>query len=141
MFGGAVADLVEFNPLVHLLMQTFSSSAIGWMEGCIVTIGTTATPNPSVTVRTGESGVEHDLLKPLSVFLLEISYKGVISFALWKIKSHRHFPVLNRLLHKAGTSATRTTSMPSGTLSHEAKLETYIFLNPSLAASITLLSV
>ena len=83
-----VADLVEFDTLVHLLMQAFACCTVGWMEGGIVTIGAAAPAHLSVTVGAGEAGIEHNFLKAFAVFLLEISYKGIISLVVWKIIIH-----------------------------------------------------
>ena len=51
-------------------------------------IGATAAAYLSVTVWAGETGIEHDFLKAFAVFLLEISYKGIISLVVWKIIIH-----------------------------------------------------
>ena len=88
MLRSAVADLVEFNTLVHLLVEAFACRAIGWMEGGIVTIGAAASANLAVTVGAGEAGIEHNFLKAFAVFLFEISYKGIISLVVWKIIIH-----------------------------------------------------
>ena len=83
-----VADLVEFDTLVHLLMQAFACCAVGWMEGGIVTIGAATSAHLAVTIGAGEAGIEHNFLKAFAVFLLEISYKGIISLAVWEIIVH-----------------------------------------------------
>ena len=83
-----VADLVEFDTLVHLLVQAFACRAVSWMEGGIVTIGAATATHLAVTIGTGESRVNHNFLKAFAVFLLEISYKGIISLVVWKIIIH-----------------------------------------------------
>ena len=83
-----VADLVEFDTLVHLLMQAFACCAVGWMEGGIVTIGAATATHLAVTIGAGEAGIEHNFLKAFAVFLPEISYKGIISLVVWKIIIH-----------------------------------------------------
>ena len=79
-----VADLVEFDTLVHLLVEALTGCAVGWMEGGIVTIGAAASAHLPVTVGAGESSVNHYFLKTLSVFLLEISHKRIVSLAVWE---------------------------------------------------------
>lgn len=88
MLRSTVADLVEFDTLVHLLMQAFACCAVGWMEGGIVTIGAATATHLAVTIGAGESRVNHNFLKAFAVFLLEISYKGIISLVVWKIIIH-----------------------------------------------------
>ena len=88
MLRRTVADFVEFNTLVHLLVEALACRAVGWMEGGIVTIGAAASAHLAVTVGAGESGIEHNFLKAFTVFLLEISYKGIISLVVWKIIIH-----------------------------------------------------
>ena len=80
MLCGPVADLVEFDALIHLLAEGLSCRAVGRMEGSVVTICAASPSHLAVTVGTGEAGIEYDLLKPLAVPALEISDKGIVSF-------------------------------------------------------------
>lgn len=83
-----VADLVEFDTLVHLLVQAFACRAVSWMEGGVVAIGAATSAHLAVTVGAGEAGIKHNFLKAFAVFLFEISYKGIISLVVWKIIIH-----------------------------------------------------
>jgi hypothetical protein len=80
VLGCAVTHLMELYSLVHLLMETLACSAVGRMEGCIVAVGTSSAAYLSVTVRTCESGIKHDLLKTLAILALEIPYERIVSF-------------------------------------------------------------
>ena len=82
MLGRAIAHLVEFNTLVELLVEGFAGSAVGWVEGCVVTICTSSPSYFSVAVRTGESRIKNYLLQALTVLPLEISYKRIISLPI-----------------------------------------------------------
>ena len=73
MPGVAVPDSVEFDALVDLLEEWFPRLAVARVECRIVTVGTSSRALGPVAVRTGESGIEHDLLKPFAVKLPEIS--------------------------------------------------------------------
>ena len=82
MLGSAIAHLVKFNTLVELLVQGFTSSAVGWMKGGVVTICTSSSSNLSVSVRAGESRIKNYLLQALTILPLEISYKRIISLPI-----------------------------------------------------------
>lgn len=75
MLCGPVADLVEFDALIHLLAEGLSCRAVGRMEGSVVTICAASPSHLAVTVGTGEAGIENDFLKPFAIPALEISYK------------------------------------------------------------------
>ena len=82
MFSRAISHLMKLYALVQLKMETLSGSAVRWMEGCIVAIGTASPTDLTVSVRAGESCVQHYLLQTLAIFPLEISDKGVIPLAI-----------------------------------------------------------
>ena len=80
MLGGPVADLVKLDTLIHLLTERLSGSAVGRMEGGVVTIGAASPSHLAVTVGTGEACVQNDFLKTLAVSAPEISHEGIVSF-------------------------------------------------------------
>ena len=88
MLRSTVADLMEFNTLIHLLVEALACRAVSWMEGGVVAIGAATSAHLAVTVGAGEAGIEYNFLKAFAVFLLEISYKGIISLVVWKIIIH-----------------------------------------------------
>ena len=58
----AIADLVEFNAFVQLLMQALAGSAVRRMEGCIVTISASSPAYLAVSIGAGETGIKNNLL-------------------------------------------------------------------------------
>ena len=82
MFCGAVSHLVELDALVHLPVEAFAGSAVGWVKCCVVAIGTSPTSHLSVAVGAGKSSVQHNLLQTLPIFPLEISHERIISFPI-----------------------------------------------------------
>lgn len=82
MLGGAIADLMEPYPLVHLLDEALAGSAVGRVEGSIVTIGTSAASHSAVPVRACESGIQNYLLKTLAILPPEISDEGIVPFPI-----------------------------------------------------------
>ena len=81
MFGRTIADLMKLNTLIHLLVETLAGRAIGRMEGSIVTVSASSSPNLSVTVRAGESRIKDYLLQTLPVLAFEVTYKRVVSLS------------------------------------------------------------
>ena len=77
-----IADLVEFNTFVQLLMQALAGSAVRRVEGSIVTICASSPTDLTVAVRTSKAGIQNYLLKPLAIFPFEIPHKGIISFSV-----------------------------------------------------------
>ena len=82
MLGGAISHLMEFDALVHLLVEAFAGCAVGRVEGRIVAVCTSSTSDLSVSVRASEPCVEHNLLQTLAVFPLEVSHEGVVSLTV-----------------------------------------------------------
>ena len=82
MLGRAIADLMEFDTFIHLLMKAFAGSAVGWVKCCVVAIGTSPTSHLSVAVGAGKSRIQHNLLQTLPIFPLEISHERIISFPI-----------------------------------------------------------
>lgn len=82
MLCGAIAYLMELYTFIQLLMKTLSGRAVGWMEGCIITICTSSPPHCTISVRTGEAGIQNYLLKTLAIFPLEVAYEGIVSFPI-----------------------------------------------------------
>ena len=82
MFCGAVSHLMELDALVHLPVEAFAGSTVGWVKCCVVAIGTSPTSHLSVAVGAGKSGVQHNLLQTLPIFPLEISDERIISFPI-----------------------------------------------------------
>ena len=83
-----ITDPVEDDPFFDLFCKGLSRNAVAGMEGGIVTIGAATAPHLAVTIGAGEAGIEHNFLKAFAVFLPEISYKGIISLAVWEIIIH-----------------------------------------------------
>ena len=75
----AVAYLVKSDTLVHLLMEAFAGSAVSRMEGRVVAVCASSASYLSVSVRTGEAGVKHNLLQPFSILSLEKADERIIS--------------------------------------------------------------
>ena len=69
---------MEFNSLFQLLVDGFVGSGVVWVEGVIVAEGTSSVPNFSVPVGTSKAGINYNFLKPASIFLFKVSYKGVV---------------------------------------------------------------
>ena len=64
----------------------------------IVTIGAATTSNLTITVWTSKAGIEHNLLKALTIFPLEITHKRVISLPVREaifLVSHFHLCKFN----------------------------------------------
>ena len=80
MLCGAIAYLMEFDTLIHLLVKTLACRAVRWVKGCIVAICASSSSYLSVSVRAGEAGIKHNLLQAFAIFPLEIADKGIISF-------------------------------------------------------------
>ena len=87
MFRRTVADFVEFNTLVHLLVEALACRAVGWMEGGIVTIGAAAPAHLSVTVGAGKTAVERNLddLSAEAIFKV-IALSVVVFICIGKFK-------------------------------------------------------
>ena len=68
----AIPHLMEGDTLIKLLCNGFARSAVPRVEGCIVAIRASARSHRPVTVGAGESGIYHQLLQALPVFLAEI---------------------------------------------------------------------
>lgn len=71
---------MKLYSLIHLLVKGFSRCAVRRMESRIIAIRATASADLPVAVRTGESGIKHNLLKTFAVSLLEIADKRIVSF-------------------------------------------------------------
>jgi hypothetical protein len=82
---------MKLHSLVQLAVKAFPCGAVRWVKRRIITICTASSPDLSVTVRTSEASVKHYLLKTLTVFPLEISYKRIISFPVRKTISFKFF--------------------------------------------------
>ena len=61
-------------------MQRLAGSAVGRVKCSIVAIGTATASDLAVTVGTGKSGIEDNLLETLAVFPLEIADERIVSF-------------------------------------------------------------
>jgi hypothetical protein len=64
---------MKLYSLIQLLMKRFSRSTIRGMEGCIITVCTSATAYLAISIRARESRIQHNLLESFAVFPLEIS--------------------------------------------------------------------
>jgi hypothetical protein len=91
MLCGTITDLMKLHSLIQLAVKAFACSAVRGMKCSIIAICAASSPDLSVTVRTSEAGVKHDLLKAFTVFPLEISYKRIISFPVRKTISFKFF--------------------------------------------------
>ena len=72
--GITVTDPMELYALVYLLVYGCAGSAVAWVEGRVVTVGTAAGTHGTVPVWTGEAGVHDYFLQAFSVGILEITY-------------------------------------------------------------------
>ena len=90
MLCRAVAYLVKLYAFVHLLVETLSCSAVGWVECSVVAVCAASAADFSVAVRACESCVQDNLLQALSIFTFEISYKRIISFPVWESVIFKH---------------------------------------------------
>lgn len=84
MLSRTIAYLMEFDSFVHLLAEALACRAVRRMEGSVVTICAAAAADLSVAVRAGKAGIKHDLLEPLPISALEISYEGIVSLSVRK---------------------------------------------------------
>ena len=71
---------MKLYTLVQLPEKGFPRGAVARMEGIVVTEGTPSPAELPVTVGAGKTGIDYQFLKPLTVFLTEISGKGIVSF-------------------------------------------------------------
>ena len=69
---------MELYPLLQLLVDRFVGSGIIGVEGVIVAECAPSVPYFSVPVGTSKAGINYNFLKPASVFLFKVSYKGVV---------------------------------------------------------------
>jgi hypothetical protein len=54
------------------------------MKSCIVTICTSASANLAITIRARKACIQNYFLETLAIPALEITYKGVVSLAVWE---------------------------------------------------------
>ena len=73
----AIAHPMEFYPLVDLLMKALPDSTIPGMEGGVVAVCAPAYSNLSVSVGTGKTGIQDQLLKPFPIALFVVSDKRI----------------------------------------------------------------
>ena len=69
---------MELYPLLQLLVDGFVGSGVVGMECIIVAECASSVSNFAVSVGTSKAGINYYFLKPASVFLFKISYKGVV---------------------------------------------------------------